>query len=102
MKLFEPLVLKFEDANWSRSPEFGLIDTILELHPELIRMFKDDITMGQDEKRFGRKDTPSVEQTVRAAIYKEKRLILWNSIVLITEIKLVNDIPLFFVCAFRR
>jgi hypothetical protein len=46
MKLFEPLALKFEDANWSRNPAFGLIDTILELHPELIRMFKGDITMG--------------------------------------------------------
>jgi IS5 family transposase len=73
MKLFEPLTLKFEDANWSRNPEFGLIDTILELHPELIRMFKDDITMGQEEKQFGRKDTPSVEQIVRAGIYKEMK-----------------------------
>jgi hypothetical protein len=36
MKLFEPLILKFEDANWSRNPVFGLIDAILELHPELI------------------------------------------------------------------
>jgi IS5 family transposase len=73
MKLFEPLVLKFEDANWARNPEFGLIDTILELHPELIRMLKDDITQGQVEKQFGRKDTPSVEQIVRAAIYKEMK-----------------------------
>jgi IS5 family transposase len=73
MKLFEPLALKFEDANWSRNPEFGLIDTILELHPELIRMFKDDITLGEGEKQFGRKDTPSVEQIVRAAIYKEMK-----------------------------
>jgi IS5 family transposase len=73
MKLFEPLVLKFEDANWARNPEFGLIDTILELHPELIRMLKDDITLGEDEKQFGRKDTPSVEQIVRAAIYKEMK-----------------------------
>jgi IS5 family transposase len=73
MKLFEPLLLKFEDANWSRNPEFGLIDTILELHPELIRLCKDDITQGREEKQFGRKDTPSVEQIVRAAIYKEMK-----------------------------
>jgi IS5 family transposase len=73
MKLFEPLVLKFEDANWSRNPEFGLIDTILETHPELIKMLKDDILRGQGEKQFGRKDTPSVEQIVRAAIYKEMK-----------------------------
>jgi hypothetical protein len=50
MKIFEPLALKFEDANWSRNPEFGLIDTILETHPELIRMLKDDITLGEGEK----------------------------------------------------
>jgi IS5 family transposase len=50
-----------------------LIDTILELHPELIKVFKDDIIMGQEEKQFGRKDTPSVEQIVRAAIYKEMK-----------------------------
>jgi IS5 family transposase len=73
MKLFEPLILKFEDANWSRNPEFGLIDTILETHPELIRMLQDDITQGSGEKQFGRKDTPSVEQIVRAAIYKEMK-----------------------------
>jgi IS5 family transposase len=71
MKLFEPLTLKFEQANWARNPEFGLIDTILEEHPELIRMTKEDITAGCDEKQFGRKDTPSVEQIVRAALYKE-------------------------------
>ena len=73
MKIFEPLVLKFEDGNWARNPEFGLIDTILETHPELIRILKDDITQGQAEKQFGRKDTPSVEQIVRAAIYKEMK-----------------------------
>jgi IS5 family transposase len=73
MKIFEPLILKFEDANWSKNPEFGLIDTILETHPELIRMLKDDITLGEGEKQFGRKDTPSVEQIVRAAIYKEMK-----------------------------
>jgi IS5 family transposase len=73
MKLFEPLTLKFEDANWLRNPVFGLIDTILETHPELIRMLKDDITRGCEEKQFGRKDTPSVEQIVRAAIYKEMK-----------------------------
>jgi IS5 family transposase len=85
MKLFEPLVLKFEDANWARNPEFGLIDTILELHPELIRIFKDDITLGQDEKQFGRKDTPSVEQIVRGAIYKEMKKIDYRELAFAQE-----------------
>jgi IS5 family transposase len=33
MKLFEEMRLKFEEGNWARNPEFGLIDTILETHP---------------------------------------------------------------------
>jgi IS5 family transposase len=73
MKLFEPLMLKFEEAKWINDPELGLIDTILEKHPELIKMLADDITAGQKESDFGRKDTPSVEQIVRAAIYKEMK-----------------------------
>ncbi len=73
MKLFEDFRIKFEKPNWSRSPEFGLLDTILELHPFLISILAEDITRGQKPSNFGRKDTPSVEQIVRAAIYKELR-----------------------------
>lgn len=71
MKLFEEFKIKFERPDWSRNPEFGLIDTILELHPNLIELLGEDITRGQKTNTFGRKDTPSVEQIVRAAIYKE-------------------------------
>ncbi len=34
-KIFNDLKLKFEKANWSLDPEFALIDTVLEQHPEL-------------------------------------------------------------------
>ncbi len=68
--MFENFRIIFEKPNWSRSPEFGLIDTILELHPHLISLLAEDITRGQKPSNFGRKDTPSVEQIVRAAIYK--------------------------------
>ena len=71
MKLFEDFKIKFEKPDWSRNPELGLIDTILELHPHLIALLSEDITRGQKSSVFGRKDTPSVEQIVRAAIYKE-------------------------------
>ncbi|MDR2742106.1 MAG: ISNCY family transposase, partial [Treponema sp.] len=71
MKLFQPLVLKFEEANWSRNPEFGLLDTILEAHPELYKIVEQDITGGRNENNLGRGDSPSVEQIVRAALYKE-------------------------------
>jgi transposase, IS5 family len=73
MELFNSLKLKFEQADWSLNPEFGFIDTLLELHPELILILKDDIIGKEKPNNFGRKDTPTVEQIVRAAIYKEMK-----------------------------
>jgi len=73
MKIFEPLMLKFEEGNWALDPELGLMDTILEQNPRLIKMLEDDITGGKTGSTFGRQDTPSVEQIVRAAIYKEMK-----------------------------
>jgi IS5 family transposase len=73
MKLFNTLVLKFEHTDWSRNPEFGLIDTILESYPYLIKILEGDITKGLKNSIFGRQDTPSVEQIVRAAIFKEMK-----------------------------
>lgn len=71
MKMFNDWVLKFEKSDWSRNPEFGVVDTILELHPEIVQIFKADVVGNDDINNFGRKDTPSVEQIVRAAIFKE-------------------------------
>ena len=73
MKIFSDLLLKFEKPDWSKNPEFGLIDTILENHPELYDILKSDILSGVKESVFGRKDNPTVEQIMRAAIYKEMR-----------------------------
>lgn len=71
MKFFENFRLKFEQPNWARDPELGLIDTILEEQPFLYKILSEDITKGCKDSVFGRGDTPSVEQIVRAAIYKE-------------------------------
>lgn len=71
MKLFKELCIKFEKPDWSMNPEFGLIDTLLENYPELYDTVKEDILLGTQESIFGRKDNPTVEQIVRAAIYKE-------------------------------
>ena len=73
MKIFEPLMLKFEDGKWANDPELGLMDTILEHNPKLIEMLESDITRGNLGSSFGRQDTPSVEQIIRAAIYKEMK-----------------------------
>jgi IS5 family transposase len=71
MKIFESWKLKFENADWKRHPELGLIDTILEQNPSFIEIAASDITAGNKENNFGRGDTPSVEQIMRAAILKE-------------------------------
>jgi len=49
----------------------GLIDPIIEQYPHLIALLQEDITKEKNQNIFGRKDVPSVEQIVRAAIYKE-------------------------------
>ncbi|TSA30090.1 MAG: ISNCY family transposase [Ignavibacteriales bacterium] len=73
MKIFNDLLLKFEKPDWSANPEFCVIDTILESRPDIILMLKPDIIGKERASTFGRKDTPSVEQIVRAAIFKEMR-----------------------------
>ena len=73
MKIFSDLLLKFEKPDWSHNPEFCVIDTILEASPDLILMFSSDIIGDEVASSFGRQDTPSVEQIVRAAIFKEMR-----------------------------
>lgn len=73
MKIFNELLLKFEKPDWSANPEFCVIDTILESRPDIILMLKSDIIGNERASTFGRQDTPSVEQIVRAAIFKEMR-----------------------------
>lgn len=71
MKLFNDLLLKFENPDWARQPIFCVIDAVLENNPDIILMMKDDVVGNEPFSNFGRKDTPSVEQIVRSAIYKE-------------------------------
>jgi IS5 family transposase len=66
-------VLKFENLKWSGDPEPALIDTVLEKHQELIKAPAPDITAMQRDSGFGRQDTPTVEQIVRAAICREMK-----------------------------
>ncbi len=71
MQLFEDFKIRFEQPNWKNDLELGLIDSILERHPHIISTLGEDITDNSVPNQFGRKDTPSVEQIVRAGIYKE-------------------------------
>jgi IS5 family transposase len=80
MKLFEDLRIKFEQAEWSRNPEFGLLDTILAAPPELLKIVEPDIREGEKSSPFGRQDVPSVEQIVRSAIYKELKCLSYRGL----------------------
>jgi IS5 family transposase len=71
MKVFEDLCLQFEEPLWAISPDFAVMDVILEKHPEIIKFAEADVTVGLKNNGFGRGDTPSVEQIVRMAIFKE-------------------------------
>lgn len=73
MKIFEDCKIKFEKPDWARNPEFGVIDTVLEQHTDIFLLFKDDIKGKSSGSQFGRGDVPTVEQIVRAAIYKEMK-----------------------------
>ncbi len=72
-KIFNDLKLKFEKANWSLDPEFALIDTVLEQHPELFDIFKEDLRGIGKDSGIGRQDSPTLEQVVRAGLYKEMK-----------------------------
>lgn len=80
MKLLNDLKLQFEKELWALSPELAVMDTILNQHPEICEMVKDDITMGQKSSSFGRQDMPTVEQIVRAAIYKEMKNLTYREL----------------------
>jgi IS5 family transposase len=71
MKLLEPLELKFGEPLRAAMSEYGVMDTALERHPEIIKLAEPDITAGGKDSGFGRQDAPGAERIVRAGIYKE-------------------------------
>ena len=71
MKIFDAPFLEFTRPDWRNDPELCMVNIILEKHPSLIKLVQEDITEGISMSKFGRKDTPSVDQILRAAIYKE-------------------------------
>lgn len=80
MKLLNDLKLQFEKELWALSPELAVMDTILNQHPEIYEMVKKDITLGEESSSFGRQDKPTVEQIVRAAIYKEMKSLTYREL----------------------
>jgi len=73
MKLLENLRILFSNPLFALFPELTVYDTILEKRIDIIKIFEGDLVKDLKKNNLGRKDTPSVEQIVRAIIYKEVR-----------------------------
>jgi IS5 family transposase len=71
MKILNDLRLKLENPSWALDPELALIDTILNENPRLYEIVTPDIMGLNKSSKEGRQDSPTVEQVVRSAIYKE-------------------------------
>jgi hypothetical protein len=46
LKLLKELKLQFEKELWALNPELAVMDTILNQHPEIYEIVKEDITRG--------------------------------------------------------
>jgi transposase, IS5 family len=80
LKLLNDLKLQFEKELWALNPELAVIDTILNNHPEIIEIVRKDIKGGKEGSNIGRQDMPTVEQIVRAAIYKEMKNLTYREL----------------------
>ena len=73
MKILNDLRLKLEKPLWGLDPELALIDTILNENPRVYEIVVADIKDLNKSSTVGRQDSPTVEQVVRAALYKEMK-----------------------------
>ncbi len=80
MKLLEDLRIHFINPLWARFPELAVYDTILEKRIDILKIFEKDILNGLKNNNLGRKDSPSIEQIVRACIYKESRRLTYEEL----------------------
>src|SRR4030066_796744 len=73
MKILNELRLKLDKPLWALDPELALIDTILNENVRVYEIIAPDIVELNRSSKVGRQDSPSVEQGVRAALYKEMK-----------------------------
>ena len=73
MKILNELRLKLDNPSWVLDPGLALIDTIMNENPRLYEIVAPDIMELNKSSIVGRQDSPTVEQVVRAALYKEMK-----------------------------
>src|SRR5579863_3594081 len=66
------LALTLENPNWGINTELAVIDTILSMHPEIYELVARDFS-GKVSRSLGRGDSPTIEQILRGALYKEMK-----------------------------
>src|ERR1035437_963878 len=75
MRLHNELKLRFDTPIWCLYPELALFDVLLDKNPHFVTLVSKDVLFDLKDSTLGRQDSPTVEQVLRAAIYKEiKRL----------------------------
>jgi len=80
MRLYNELKLRFDAPIWALYPELALFDVILTKNPEFVKIVQNDVLSGLSDSGFGRKDSPTVEQVLRAAIYKEIKQLTYRDL----------------------
>lgn len=80
MKIHEDLKLRFEQPLWLFSPELAVADVLLENNPEFTNLISKDVLEGLKNNSFGRKDNLTVEQVLRAAIFKEMKRLTYSEL----------------------
>ena len=71
MKLLNELRLRLDNPKWVLDADLAVIDTILDENPRLYEIVGADLLELNKSSKRGRQDSPTVEQVVRAALYKE-------------------------------
>jgi IS5 family transposase len=79
MKLLNELALTLENPYWLANTEFALLDTILTMHPEIYELVRNDFN-AHTLKNLGRKDSPTIEQILRGALYKEMKNLTYREL----------------------
>jgi IS5 family transposase len=79
MKLLNELSLTLENPYWAADTEFALLDTILTQHPEICELVRNDFS-AHTRKSLGRKDSPTIEQILRGALYKELKHLTYREL----------------------
>jgi IS5 family transposase len=80
MRLHNELKLRFDTPIWCLYPELALFDVLLDKNPHFVKLASKDVLFELKDSSLGRKDSPTVEQVLRAAIYKEIKQLTYREL----------------------